>query len=222
MHRPPLGAPKSFQPLVSVGGGSDVPDGTHQYVMPQLLGGVQADFQGTYTIYLVSASLNGSWARTITVTVTQAEYGGGPVYSVSTVPVTVTPSQVVNGILTAGVLTLPIKQMAADNTAGYFSVSVTDTNTSDRFYDCIFLDTQGSTICINEPSAGYQTYYVDEPDPIVTVGAIMGSNIGRPGAVSVTDNAVISGPPLAVEPADGDCLIFVYSADGVAPSMSCS
>ena len=123
VHRPPLGAPKSFQPLVSVGGGSDVPDGTHQYVMPQLLGGVQADFQGTYTIYLVNASWNGSSARTITVTVTQAEYGGGPTYSVSTVPVTVTPSQVTNGILTAGVLTLPIKQMAADNTAGYFSVS---------------------------------------------------------------------------------------------------
>jgi len=222
VHRPPLGAPKSFQPLVSVGGGSDAPDGTHQYVMPQLLPGVQADFSGTYTVYLVAASWNGSGARTITVTVTQAEYGGGATYTTSTIPVTVTPSQVVNGILTAGVLTLPVKQLAPDNTAGYFSVSVTDTNTSDRFYDAIFLDTQGSTIVINEPSSGYISYYVDEPDPVVTVGNIMGSQIGRPGAISVTDNAVISGPPMAIEPTDGDCILFAYSADGVAPSIAVS
>ena len=223
-HRPPLGAPKSFQPLVSVGAGNDVPNGGTQYVMPQLAGGVQADFQGTYTVYLINASWSGSGSRTITVTVTQAEYGGGPTYTVSTIPVTVTPSQVTNGILTAGVLTLPIQQLAADNTAGYFSVSVTDTNTSDRFYDCIFLDTQGSTVVINQPSSAsaYLTFYVDEPDPIVTVGNVMGSAIGRPGAISVTDNAVISGPPMSVEPADGDNILFCYSADGVAPAVACS
>ena len=75
---------------------------------------------------------------------------------------------------------------------------------------------------INEPSNGYLSYYIDEPDPIVTVGSVMGSQIGRPGAVSVTDNAIISGPPMAVEPSDGDNLLFVYSADGVAPSVACS
>jgi hypothetical protein len=220
VHRPPLGAPKSFQPLVSVGAGNDVPNGGTQYVMPQLLGGVQADFQGTYTVYLVNASWSGSGSRTITVTVTQAEYGGGATYTVSTIPVTVTPSQVTNGILTAGVLTLPIQQLAPDNTAGYFSVSVTDSNTSDRWYDCIFLDTQGSTIVINQPTGGYLSYFVDEPDPIVTVGNVMGSQIGRPGAISVTNNAVISGPPLAVEPSDGDNVLFCYSADGVAPAIA--
>ena len=36
VHRPPLGAPKSFQPLVSVGAGNDIPNGGTQYVMPQL------------------------------------------------------------------------------------------------------------------------------------------------------------------------------------------
>ena len=221
-HRPPLGAPKSFQPLVSVGAGNDVPNGGTQYVMPQLAGGVQADFQGTYTVYLINASWSGSGSRTITVTVTQAEYGGGPTYTVSTIPVTVTPSQVTNGILVAGVLTLPIQQLAADNTAGYFSVSVTDSITADRFYDCIFLDTQGSTVVINQPTSGYLNFYIDEPDPIVTVGAVMGSSIGRPGAVSVTNNAVISGSPMSIEPSDGDNILFTYSADGVAPSIAVS
>src|ERR1035441_8416391 len=55
-HRPPPGALKTFQPLVSVGGGNDAPDGTHAYQMPQPLTGVNADFGGTYTIYLVNYS----------------------------------------------------------------------------------------------------------------------------------------------------------------------
>ena len=48
-HRPPLGALKTFQPLVSVGGGNDVPNGATQYSMPQPLTGVNGDFGGTYT-----------------------------------------------------------------------------------------------------------------------------------------------------------------------------
>ena len=134
MHRPPLGATKTFQPMVSVGGGSDAPDGTHQYVMPQPVTGVNADFSGTYTVYLINSTWNGSNARTITVTVTQYEYAGGPGYPVTTLPVTVTPAQVTNGIVTAGVLTLPVKAVAPDNLGGYYTVTVTDSNTSDRFY----------------------------------------------------------------------------------------
>ena len=122
-HRPPLGALKTFQPLVSVGGGNDVPNGATQYSMPQPLTGVNADFGGTYTIYLVNYSWSGSSARVIYVTVTQYEYAGGASYSVSTLPVTVTPAQVTNGILTAGVLTLPVKAVAPDNTGGYYTVS---------------------------------------------------------------------------------------------------
>ena len=35
------------------------------------------------------------------------------------------------------------------------------------------------------------------------------------------DAAVLSGPSLFIEPADGDNMLFVYSADGVgAPSVS--
>jgi hypothetical protein len=227
VHRPPLGALKTFQPLVSVGAGGDPPDGTHQYTLPQPTVGVNADFLGTYTVYLVNSSWSGggssSVTRTITVTVTQFEFAGGPGYPVSTLPVIVAPNQVINGILTAGVLTLPVKAVASDNVGGYYTVSVTDSNTSDRWLDCIFLDTQGQTVVVNEPSTGYLSYYIDAPDPNVSLGRIMGSQGGRPNAISVMDNTpYISGGPLFVEPSDGDNQLFCYSADGSAPNVSLS
>jgi hypothetical protein len=227
VHRPPLGAAKTFQPLVSVGAGGDPPDGTHQYTMPQPVTGVSADFGGTYTVYLVASSWSGGSSsgttRTITVTVTQYEYAGGPGYSISTLPITVAPNQVNNGIVTAGVLTLPVKAVAPDNLGGYYTVSVTDSNTSDRFWDCIFIDTMGQCVVINEPTSGYVSYYLDAPDPNVSLGRIMGSQLGRPDAISVMDNTpYISGGPLFVEPADGDNQLFIYCADASAPNVSLS
>jgi hypothetical protein len=227
VHRPPLGALKTFQPLVSVGGGSDAPDGTHQYTMPQPVAGVSADFGGTYTVYLVASSWAGgsgsTTTRTIFITVTQYEYAGGPGYPASTIPVTVSPSQVSNGILVAGVLTLPVKAVAPDNLGGYYTVSVTDSITSDRFLDCIFVDTMGQCVTVNEPTSGYITYYIDAPDPNVSLGRIMGSQAGRPDAISVMDNCqAISGGSLYVEPSDADNQLFVYCADGTAPDVSLS
>ena len=225
VHRPPLGAVKTFQPMVSVGGGADAPDGTHQYTMPQPVTGVNADFSGTYTLYLINDTWSGGSGsgtpRTITVTVTQYEYAGGPGYTVTTLPVSIAPNQVTNGIVTAGVLTLPVKAVAPDNLGGYYTVTVTDSNTSDRFYDCLFLDTMGQTVVINEPSSGYLTYFLDAPDPNVSLGRIMGSQAGRPDAISVMDACqAISGGPLYVEPADGDNQLFVYCADASAPNVS--
>jgi hypothetical protein len=102
-------------------------------------------------------------------------------------------------------------------------VSVTDSNTSDRFFDCLFLDTMGQTVVINEPTSGYVTYFLDAPDPNVSLGRVMGSQNGRPDAISVMDNCTaISGGPLYVEPADGDNLLFCYSSDGSAPNVSLS
>jgi hypothetical protein len=227
VHRPPLGARKTFMPMVSVGDGNDVPNGTTQYTMPQPVTGVNADFHGTYTVYLIAASWDGgatsTTTRTITVTVWQYEFAGGPSYPVSTLPVTVSPSQVSNGIITAGVLTLPPKLVAPDNTGGYYTVSVSSSDTLDRFYDVLFLDTMGQAVVINEPSQGYQSYYVDAPDPVVSLGRIMGSQNGRPDAISVMDNTpYISGGALYLEPADGDNQLFVYSADGAAPDVSLS
>jgi hypothetical protein len=223
VHRPPIGAIKTFQPLIPVGGGTDVPDGTHQYAIPQPVSGINADFGGTYTIYLVASSFSGSGNRSVFVTVTQYEYAGGPSYTVSTLPVTFTPAQITNGIVTAGVLTLPMKNVAADNSAGYYSVSVTSTNTSDRYLDCIALDTMGQTVVISESSTGYITYYLDAPEPNLNLGLIMGSQAGRPSAISVFDACQsISGGAIAVEPADGENQLFAYCADAQAPNIALS
>lgn len=219
VHRPPLGTPKTFQPLVSVGGGTGVPNGGTQYTMPQPVAGVSADFSGTYTVYLINNTWNGSSARTITVTVTQWDVTGGVSNAVSTTPVTVTPAQITNGIVTAGVLTLPQKAVAADNTGGFYTVSVTDTNTSDRFYDVIFLDTMGQTAVINEPSTGYSTFWIDEPGTLADLGLHLGSNSGRPNAISVMDACpALSGGPITLEPADGDNMVFAYCIEG-APAI---
>ncbi len=223
VHRPPWACLKTFMPMVSVGAGADAPDGTHQYSMPQPISGVNADFAGTYTILLINSSWNGSGNRTLFVTVTQYEYAGGPSYPLSTLPVTFTPSQITNGIVTAGVLTLPPKAVATDNTRGYYSVSVTDTNTSDRFFDCLFLDTMGQTVIINEPSTGYVNYYIDAPVPNLDLGLILGSNGGRPNAISAFDACqAISGGTMSIEPADCENMLFAYSADALAPSISVS
>ena len=220
VHRPPLGSPKTFQPLIPIGAGGDVPDGTHQYSVPQPLSGINADFAGTYTIYAVASSLNGSASRTVTVTCTQYEYAGGPSYTQSTLPVSFTPSQIVNGILVAGVMTLPIRQVAADNSGGYYSFTITDSNTADRWLDLIALDTQGQTICVNRSASGYLNYYIDEAEPNLNLGLIMGSSVGRPGAISVyADCPAISGTGIYLEPAEGENQLFAYSADAQAPAI---
>lgn len=227
VHRPPLGTAKTFMPLVSIGAGADAPDGTHQYTMPQPVTGVNADFGGTYSVYLTNSSWSGgsssATARTITVTVTQFEYAGGPGYPVATIPISIAPNQVNNGIVVAGVLTLPVKVVAPDNLGGYYTVTPQSSNTSDRFLDCLFLDTMGQTVVINEPSSGYVTYYIDVPDPNVAVGRVMGTQTTRANAIGVMDHCdYISGGTMYIEPSDGDNQLFVYSADGSAPNVSMS
>jgi hypothetical protein len=75
---------------------------------------------------------------------------------------------------------------------------------------------------VNEPTTGYINYFIDEPQPNLSLGYILGSNGGRPDAISVLDNSLVSGGPLAVEPADGDNQLFAYSADGSAPVIAVS
>lgn len=221
VHHPAPAAPTSYVPMVSVGGGTGVPNGATQYNLPEPITNVQADFDGTYTIILTVDSWNSpSSSRTITVTVYQYEYSGGASYPVS-VSVTLTPNtQVTNGIVVVGTLTLPSKAVAPDNTGGYYAVAVTDTNTSDRFYDCLLLDTQGQTVIVNEPSGGYINYYLDEPDPTVDIGRILGSQFGRPDAISVSDALQsLSGGPITLEP--GDNTLFAYCMEG-APAIGVS
>jgi hypothetical protein len=44
---------------------------------------------------------------------------------------------VTNGLVVAGNLTLPPKALAADNSAGYYTLQITDSNTSDTFFDVL-------------------------------------------------------------------------------------
>ena len=227
VHRPPLGAPRTLQPVVPVGGGTDAPNGTVQYAVPQPVTGVSADFNGTYTVYLTASSWSGgsssSTPRTITVTVTQWEYPGGPGYAASTAPAAVIPNQVVNGVVVAGVITLPARQVSLDNITGYYTVSVNDSNTSDRFLDCLFLDTQGQLVVINQSGSGYVTYWADAPTPDTDLGLLLGSQADRSSSIGVIDaSTVLSGGPLHVEPSDPDNLLVVYSADAAAPNVAVS
>jgi hypothetical protein len=220
VHRPPRGTPKTYQPLVSVGAGADVPDGSHWYAPPPVTG-VNALFNGTYSVYLIAASWNGSGSRTVTVTVRQTEYAGGPAYTAATVPVAFTPSQVTNGVLCAGVLTLPVRDIPPDNSSAGFAVAVTDTNTADRFYDALFIDTMGQLVLINAPSGGYLRHWIDAPDANAALGRVLGSQTDRRAAVNALVNTgdVWSGGPLTVEPGDGDNILFAYCPDGLAPAV---
>jgi hypothetical protein len=216
-HRPGLAAPPSLNPLVTVGSGSDTPNGGTQYAVQSLTSGVNAQFGSTYSVVLCASGWNSSGSsRTVTVEVIQFEYTGGPSSSVS-VSRTFTPaSDVTNDLVSIGELTLPGKDLAPENTSAYFVVTVTDTNTSDRFLDCLFLDTLGQTTWISTSVSGYTTYFIDEPTTDRDLGRVMGSPSDRTEAISVMDSTIVSGGPLFVDP--GDNTLLVYSPSG-APAL---
>jgi len=214
-HRPGPDSPANLTPFVSPDHVTDPPDG-RQYPVVSQVAGVNARFGGTYSIVAVANSWNNpSAARTVTVTVWQTEYAGGPSSSVS-VSRTFTPAtDITNGIVTIGELTLPGKDIPVDNVAMFHTAGITDSNLSDQYLDILLLDTQGQTLIINETQA-YSTYYLDEPASDRDIGRVLGSSLDRARAVSVLDNAFVSGGPLVVDP--GDSQLFVYSAEG-APSL---
>jgi len=214
-HRPGPDAPVNLTPFVSTASVTDPPDG-RQYSVPSQVAGVNARFNGTYSVVAVANSWNSpSSQRTVTITVWQTDYPGGPSTSVS-VSRTFTPaSDVANGIAVIGELTLPGKDIPADNITMFHTAGITDTNGSDQFLDFIFLDTTGQTVIINEAQA-YSTYYIDEPGSDRDLGRILGSSLDRRQAVSVMDSAFVSGGSLTVDP--GDATLFVYSVEG-APSL---
>jgi hypothetical protein len=220
-HRPGVSAPDSLNPCVPIGNTADAPTGV-AYTVPSLISGVNALFGGTYTIMLI----NYVWdqptlTRQITVTVTQYEYVGGPSYSVSTPARSITPAtDIVNGVVSMGELTLPIKDIDPSNTSAYFTVSITDTDQADQFLDVLFLDTQGETVIINiPPGNSYVNFFIDEPTADRDLGRIMGSDLDRSQAISVLDAAIVSGGPFYIYP--GDNTFLAYSPSG-APSLGIS
>jgi hypothetical protein len=224
IHRPGLDAPSMLNPLVSVGNGADAPDGTTQYPVISPVASQNARFAGTYTVVLVNLLWdNPSAARTVTVTVNQYEYPGGPVSAVSTFPLALTPNSYDilnrptpsgNGFVVLGEVTLPARDLADDQSTAYFTVTVTDTDTTDRFLDVLFLDTEGQTILVDIGAAGtgYVNYYLDAPDPNNDLGDLLGSSYDRSQAVSVIDSSIWAGGPLSVIP--GVNPILVYAVEG--------
>jgi hypothetical protein len=224
-HIPGPDAPASLIPFVSVGNGGDVPNGGTEYLIASAAPGVAARFGGTYSVLLVAETINDpSASRTLTVTILEHEYEGGTVTQTpvgrTLVPDTAGASDLtsgLNGILCLGQVTLPTRDIAPDNTLSYFGVTVTSTDTSDRFLDVLFIDTAGQLALINMTgSQEYDTYYLDVPDQTTQLGRVLGSQGDRNQAASVIACAIVSGGPLYVNP--GDNTMLVYSLQG-APSM---
>ena len=231
VHVPSPDAPANLSPLVSFGASPVAANGGTEYTVPALVSGVNAGFQGTYTVVGVAGTtVANPWSqpavpRTLTVSIRQYEYSGGPHATAQVArtftPVTDDPSQ--NGILPIGEVTLPIKDIDPGNTSAYYTITIDETSSgltqpNDLFLDVMFLDTQGQTVIISDATDNaYQTYYLDAPASNRDLGRIMGSNTDRTQAVSVMDQCVaISGGPLTLYP--GDNVILAYAAEG-APQL---
>jgi hypothetical protein len=230
-HRPSADAPDLLSPMVDVGDGSDTPNGGTEYAVPQPVTGLNARFEGTYTVVLASSTISTpTVTRNVKVTVTQYEYAGGPAATAivgGSSGVNIVPTGTVsNNLWILGEITLPIKDIPDENTAAYYTVKITDTNTADRFMDCLFLDVQGQTAIVGaipggtlDSGSGYPIYYLDEPTSDYDLGKCLASSTGRPQAVSVTDSAILTGGPLTADP--GDNPLLVYSPAG-QPSLTCT
>lgn len=220
-HRPGLNASPTLVPFVSVGAGLDQPDDTHFYTVSSLISGANATFQSTYTIYLVAQSFSTPASpRKVTVTIHQypTSVASNPVSQ--SVSRTFTPStDVVNGIVEIGNLTLPVADIAPDNTKAVFKVTVDDTTTSDRFLDCIFLDTLGQTTLVNTNGGDFENIWIDLPTPAHDLGRVLGSATDRNEAYSVLavdgppeGPVVISGGQPVLDP--GTNMLFCYCVEG--------
>jgi hypothetical protein len=216
-HRPGPDAPATLTPFVSTTSPADPPDG-RQYPVPSLVAGVNARFGGTYSVVLVAYAWNAPTVpREVTVTVWQYEYPGGPSYPAA-VSATLTPSGITNGIVTIGELTLPVRDIAPDNTTAYFAVGINSANLADQFLDVIFLDTLGSTLMVANNTESVNNLYVDAATVDRDIGRVMGSWYDRAEAVSILGSAFVSGGPLTVEGGQ-DAILLAYSLEG-CPAVS--
>lgn len=226
LHRPGQTANPNFNPLVSIPFG-DVPNNTEYVISNAIQPAVNAAFNSTYTALLVNHSWNAvtvGLPRTIVLTVNQYEYPGGPAASSQVSRAVVPATDVINGMVNMGEITLPLKDYAKFNDQSYFTISVNDTDQNDRFMDLLLLDTTGQTVLLNiDPSQpGYNTYvnyYVDEATPDRDLGFIGGTCQDRQHNVSLMEYAFVSGGPLYI--AAGNNLLLAYSPSG-APNIGLS
>lgn len=211
VHRPAYGAPRTFVPCVAINGGNGTSAG-----MPPPVTNVNATFDGTYTVVATNNSWNSpSSPRTLSVTVTQYEYYGGPGYAQTTTPVTITPStQVTNGIVILGNITLPIKAVAPGNSYGFYVVTLNDSNGSDTFYDVLFLDTMGQTVIVNIPPVSVAT------PGLPSSGGSATNNTGWPVSVAVSGGTVTNVTVNGVQVGTGDGTYIVYNSQSISLTYS--
>jgi hypothetical protein len=223
VHRPGQGATPLLNPICPIPI-TDIPNNT-EYTIPSLMPQLNASFNSTYTVILCNYhwdSPNVTTARQLTVTINQYPYPGGPPASVQ-VTRSITPAtDVVNGIIGMGEVTLPINDFASYNDQAYFTVAIADTDTADRFMDVLFLDTTGQTILTNidpgQPSYGqFVNYFYDEATADRDLGFMGASFQDRQHSVSVLPYTSVSGGALYITP--GDNLFMAYSPTG-SPNLS--
>jgi hypothetical protein len=223
LHMPGYNSPDTYNPVSPVPV-TDPPDG-REYTMSSVIPWRNAEFNGTYAVFLAnynwSTSVGTNVTRRITVTVTQYEFLNGPGYSMQVTRLVTPSTDIVNGIISLGNLPLPIKQYDPSNQEPYYTYGVISSESGDRFMDILFLDTTGQTVLINVNNASpgygkYANYYIDEPDFDTDISPVLGSPQGPERSVSVLDSAVLSGGPFFLTP--GDNFILAYSTYG-APNL---
>lgn len=222
LHRPGEAAKKTLCPIITIPP-NDPPD-NREYAVPSLIPGRNAEFWGTYTIMVVANSWNpattGS-SRRISVTINQYEYTNGPAASVQATRVVTPATDIVNGYVTMGEVTLPVKDYDVSNDQVYYTVSIHDTDQGDSFQDILTLDTSGQTVLVNiapgtAADGEYSSFFVNEPSLDRAMGQVLGSGHGRDTSVSCLDMALLTGGPLYIEA--GENLLLAYSTSG-APDL---
>jgi hypothetical protein len=185
-HMPHPEQPLAYSPVIPVGNGSDSPTGSIEYRPPDV-GGLAARYDGTYTCYLIGSGTYGSSGslRTVTVEFRQYDYPGAG-YFLTQIARDFTPStDILNGWIEMGTITLPINGLPAGNTDAYFGVTVTSGQTADRYLDVLLIDTAGTTVLYNKASPGFGSIWIDAPDRDHDLGQVLGSDGGRERARSV-------------------------------------
>jgi hypothetical protein len=218
-HMPGRGAPAALNPYCPVGAGADIPNGSIEYTVPAPFSlGIPATFDGSYTLYLVASSFTGTTSpHQVTVTIRQYPYAGGTPVSTSLTR-TFTPStDINNGYVDMGPVTLPVQDIPPGNLQAYFTIAVTEASwTGSRYLDALLLDVTGTTLLVNVPGGTsiLNNIWVDAPDTNRAVGGIFGSNGDRDQAFSVaTMIERMSGTAFTVDPGEHNRLL-IYSAQG--------
>lgn len=222
IHIPGPDAPAELSPLCPVGNGADTPNGGTEYTVPPV-GTLAARFDGSYSLWLI----NGTWnspasPRDLTVVVKQYAFTSGPSTTQTMQRLAVTPStDIVNGYVDMGTITLPLWDLPPGNFDGFIVVTVTSSNTADRFLDVLFLDTQGQLVFINMPGTAFaNNIWGDQAELDRDLGRISASDLDRDRARSVLGSDIsnrVSGGPLSVTP-DRHNRVLVYQGIGL-PSV---